>query len=118
MIVLVLVVGENAIDPLTDPRPIRVPHLAPARVPQRRSEARGPSNRLLQLPDRQEPRLAGQLRLRHLDFDRPLRREIDDQRQHTLSTPARPPRGVEVLMSQRLLRPRGPFHWSRMNNAG
>ena len=84
MIVLVFVVRQNAIDPLADHRQIRVQDFTPARVPQRRPEARGQSNRLIKLPDRQEPRLAGQLGLRNLDFDRPLRREIEDKRQHTL----------------------------------
>ena len=118
MIVLILVVGEDAIDPLTDHRQIRVQHLAPARVPQRRPEARGQSNRLIKLSDRQQPRIAGQLSLRNLDFDRLSRQKIEDKRQHTLSTHPRPPCGVEVLMSQSLLRSRGPFHWSRMNNSG
>ncbi len=84
MIVLVFVVRQNAIDPLTDHRQIRVQDFTPARVPQRRPEARGQSNRLIKLSDRQQPRIAGQLRLRNLDFDRLSRQKIEDKRQHTL----------------------------------
>ena len=84
VIVLGLVVGLNALDPLTVHRQVRVQHLASACVAQCRRKPRGPSNRLIKLPDRQQPRLARQLRLRNLDFDRPLRREIEDKRQHTL----------------------------------
>ena len=84
MIVLVLVVRQNAVDPLADHRQVRVPNLAPARVPQRCRETPGQSNRLIKLPDRQQPGLAGQLSLRNLHFDRPLRQEIEDKWQHTL----------------------------------
>ena len=84
VIVLGLVVGQNALDPLTDHRQVRVQDFTPARVAQCRRKPRGPSNRLIKLPDRQQPRLAHQLRLRNLDFDRPLPREIEDKRQHTL----------------------------------
>ena len=89
VIVLGLVVGQNALDPLKDHRQVRVQHLASACVAQCRRKPRGPSNRLIKLPDRQQPRLARQLRLRNLDFDRSLRREIENKRQHTLnSSPA------------------------------
>jgi hypothetical protein len=84
VIVLVFIVRQNAIDPLADHRQIRVQDFTPARVPQRRPEARGQSNRLIKLSDRQQPRIAGQLSLRNLDFDRLSRQKIEDKRQHTL----------------------------------
>ncbi len=84
MIVLVFVVRQNAIDPLADHRQIRVQDFPPARVPQCRRKSLRQSNRPIKLPDRQQPGLARQLSLRNLHFDRPLHREIEDQRQHTL----------------------------------
>ena len=84
VIVLVLVVGDDAIHPLPDHRQIGVQNSAPARILQRGGKPLGQSNRLIKLPDRQQPRIARQLSLRDLHFDRLPRQKIEDKRQHTL----------------------------------
>ncbi len=83
VVVLVLVVGQDAVDPLPDQRPIRMPDIPGSGVGQRVGEGLRQGDRLIELADRQESGVAGELRPGDLDFDRFSVEEIEDKRQHT-----------------------------------
>ena len=117
VIVLGLVVGLNALDPLTDHRQIRVQHLASARrsmPPQTARSIESPHQTAGSATAPPRPSTAS---------EKPRLRSAAPPRNRGQTathpaTPTRPPRGVEVLISQSLLRQWWPFHWCCMNNAG
>jgi hypothetical protein len=85
VVVLVLVVGEDAVDPLADHAQERLAgEPGVAWVVQRGGELLGEADAVVELPDGQEPGIAGQGRGRDLDRDGPRGEEIEGQQRDGL----------------------------------
>ena len=94
VVVLVLVIGEDAVDPLADHAQERLPgERRVAGVVEGGGELLGEPDPLVELPDHQQPAIAGQPRRRCFHDDRQIGMKPQDKLPRRLSTHPTPPCG-------------------------